>query len=129
MPEPFGRFTFARLGCRLVNSRLPDALLGSGATDRLFDRHLRTCLACQAEAAQQAPLARAVHDLPQAGGTRAPWGLVDEVMDGIARRERAARIRGKALTAASLGVLSAFLTAVVWVATRRRGAKQPVGSR
>ncbi len=129
MADALGRFAASRLGCRLVNSRVPDALLGAGGTNSLLETHLRTCLTCQAEAAQQGSLARAVHDLPDIQPTRAPWGLVDEVMEGIARRERAARVRGKALTAGGLGLLSGVLTAIIWLTSRRRGSKQPVGSR
>lgn len=127
MADLLDRLAASRSGCRLVNSRLPDVLLGVGGTDSLLERHLRTCLACQAEAAQQGPIARAVHELPDVGSPRAPWGLVDEVMAGIERRERAARVRGKVVTAGGLGLLSAVLTAMLWVTNRRR--KLPVGSR
>ncbi len=127
MADPVARFIASGLGCRLLNGRLPDALLGSAATDSLFERHLLTCLTCQADAAQQGPLARAVHDLPDVVPPRAPWGLVDDVMEGIARRERAARTRGKVITAGGLGLLSAVLTAMLWAVSRRR--RSPVGSR
>lgn len=124
MTDLLDRLAASRTGCRLVNSRVPDRLIGIGGANSLLDRHLRTCLPCQAEAAQQGPLARAVHDLPAAQPGRAPWSLVDDVMEGIARREKAARVRGRALTAAGLGVLSGALTVLIWMLGRRRVAGQ-----
>ncbi len=120
MADPIGRFAVSRLGCRLVNGRLPDRILGSAAADSLMELHLETCLVCQAEAAQQGPLARAVGDLPEPASGGAPRGLVDGVMEGIARREHAARVRGRALTAGVLGLVSAGLTVLVWLLGRRR---------
>lgn len=122
MGDLLDRMAASRAGCRLVNSRVPDRLIGVGGANSLLERHLRLCLPCQAEAAQQGSLARAVHDLPEAQAGRAPWNLVDDVMEGIARREKAARVRGKALTATGLGVLSAALTVLIWMLGRRRGA-------
>jgi hypothetical protein len=120
MADPIGRFAVSRLGCRLVNGRLPDRILGSAAADSLFELHLETCLVCQAESAQQGSLARAVADLPDPSMRSMPRGLVDDVMDGIARREHAARVRGRALTAGGLGVVSAGLTVLIWLLGRRK---------
>ncbi|NND85029.1 MAG: hypothetical protein HKN46_07750 [Acidimicrobiia bacterium] len=127
MADPVGRFAVSRLGCRLVNGRLPDRILGSAAADSLFELHLETCLVCQAEAAQQGSLVRAVADLPDPSVPTAPRGLVDEVMDGIARREHAARVRGRALTAGGLGVVSAGLTVLIWLLGRRKSLEARTG--
>lgn len=129
MGDLVDRLAASRAGCRLVNSRVPDRLIGLGGGNSVLERHLRTCLSCQAEAAHQGTLARAVHDLPEAQPGRAPWNLVDDVMEGIARREKAAQVRGKAITAAAFGLLSAGLGVLVWMLGRRRVAGQLTRSR
>lgn len=127
MADPIGRFAVSRLGCRLVNGRLPDRVLGSAAADSLFELHLETCLVCQAEAAHQGSLAKAVADLPDPAMRSMPGGFVDDVMEGIARREHNARIRGRALTAGGLGIVSAALTVLIWLLGRRRSLEASTG--
>lgn len=108
--------------CDDVRSLLP-AMADQGLVDLTAQRHIETCLGCQAEVARYTKMLRALGELREVR-VDAPMGLLDETLAAIDGPAviRVMSTKQKAAWAGALGAVAAGAAATAVVLVRRRGA-------
>lgn len=109
--------------CEDVRSLLP--VMGHDApVDLQAQRHIETCLGCQAEVARYQKMLRALGELREVR-LHAPSGLLDDTLAGIGGPSviRVMSSRQKAALAGALGAVAAGAAATAVVLARKRGVR------
>jgi len=124
------RWSMRRLTCEAVAELLPGIVDGGDQADRRIQRHVETCLRCQAELAQYRKLLRVLHHLrtdvlePTPGVLTSILTTLEEAGEHGAMRSlltgrRAAYLGGVAVATAAAGAAGA----IVLVSRGRRRVK------
>ena len=124
------RWSVRRLTCEAVAELLPGIVDGGDQADRRIQRHVETCLRCQAELAQYRKLLRVLHHLrtdvlePTPGVLTSILTTLEEAGEHGAMRSlltgrRAAYLGGVAVATAAAGAAGA----IVLVSRGRRRVK------
>lgn len=92
--------------------------------DLAAQRHIETCLGCQAEVARYQKMLRALGDLREVR-VHAPAGLLEDTLAGVGGPAviRVLSARKKAALAGALGAVAAGTAATAVVLARRRGVR------
>lgn len=109
--------------CEEIRSLLP-GMGDGGPVDLQAQRHIETCLGCQAEVARYQKMLRALGELREVR-LHAPTGLLEETLSGIGGASviRVMSSKQKAALAGALGAVAAGAAATAVVLARRRGVR------
>lgn len=108
--------------CEDVRALLP--ALGEDPVDLRAQRHVETCLGCQAESARYQKMLRALGELREVR-MHAPAGLLDDTLAGIGGPSVITVMTGrrKAALAGAVGAVAAGAAATAVVLARKRGLR------